>query len=303
MADGHHLSIDDVLGIRHGEGGGRAAAAASDHLAACSRCAAMAQAMFADDAPHTLGAALDRVDVDVDVAPPARRWPYLAAAAIVVALVGAGILLRDAPAPPPPARPRPPVAAAARPAYERPEWASLVRDAAASGRIAVAPAVPRVAEHDVLRGEGEPSGATMTPAGVAVESQQPELRWPEVRGAHYAVTILADGKIVADSGRLDRNRWTPQHPLGRGRVYEWQVRISGRGRISSMPSPPQPNPRFAVVSEQGEAELAAARAAHPDDPLLLAVLAARYGLRGEAAQQLARYRAAHPAARISLEGQ
>ena len=62
----------------------------------------------------------------------------------------------------------------------------------------------------------------------------------------------------------------------------------------ALPAPPRPNPRFRVIGDDELRDLAAARARYPDDHLLLGVLAAHHGLRGDARRELARYAAEHP---------
>lgn len=294
-----HVTAEDLLRFRDGTLPVAEVAAVGHHLAECERCAAFAGEMFRSDAVEALTGALTHGDEEEQAAPVAaghgRRILQIAAATLLV-LVGLGALLvvsqkrtRTKPitATGIAQRPQPPSG------YERPEWNTLVRNALATGAVAViAPA--NGTSNDVLRGATVTLGGPMSPAGTAVASPQPELTWPPVPHAQFVVTIAAGDEVVARSRRLDTNRWTPDRPLARGRTYEWQVRVLRGDRIDALPSPPQPAPRFRVITDDAMHDLDAARAAHPNDDLLLGVLSAHYGLRDDARRNLASYAAAHP---------
>src|SRR5438477_577897 len=82
--------------------------------------------------------------------------------------------------------------------------------------------------------------------------------------------------VVARSATLDRNRWTPEQPLARGRAYAWQVRVIRGAGVETLPPPPRPNPRFRVIGDYEARDLAEARTSYPNDHLLLGVLAAHH---------------------------
>ncbi len=304
-----HVTVVDLLRVRDGSADAKTIEHVTRHLAACERCAYFSREMFADEGPRALGAALHETET-VALPGPQRRSSiqYLAIAAAALAIAAGAALVylpsRVAPAP----TPVKPVAArvhAPRPAgYERPEWDALVRDALASGKVIVA-ASAATPYADTLRGNGARAklAGEMVPSATAVESPRPQLTWPAVAGAKYVVSIVAGDEVVVRSGTLAGHRWTPQRPLPRGRTYAWQVRVSVNDRVDTLPPPPLPNPQFRVIGDDAARGLGAARGQHPDDHLLLAVLAAKYGLRDEARNQLAQYAAAHPAAApLRMEG-
>jgi hypothetical protein len=278
-----HLNIDDLLRFHEGSTGGVEAMTIGRHLAGCGRCAALAEEMFADAAPRGVASALRS-----EPAPRARRVALFAAAAIAVLAVAAALLAVFAYRRAPERSVAPPSAS-----YGRAEWDALVRNALARGTIAVA-APAAATTSDVLRGPATGAAAAMSPSATAVESAQPEFSWPSVPKAHFVVTVVAGDDVAARSGTLDRNRWTAAAALARGRTYTWQVRVLRAGSAATLPAPPQPNPGFRVLSESEWRDLAAARAGHPRDHLLLGVLAAHYGLRAEARRELAAYAAEHP---------
>lgn len=205
-----------------------------------------------------------------DPAPPAR--PVAAAPAAI----------RKTPVPAP-------AVVAAPPRYANVEWERLVEDARRSGRLPIAAVAGVVrAEPGRLRGKPVPRADALAPAGVVIETVRPELTWPATDGAAYVVSMFEGDREVARSPRLTRNRWTPERALRRGRIYVWQVEVL-RGETSEIiPQPPAPQALFAVVAAEAQRALQAARAAHPDDHLLLAVLYARAGMEREANEELAR---------------
>jgi hypothetical protein len=283
-----HVNVEELLRFRDGSADASETIAVGRHLAGCDRCAAMAREMFRDEMPATFAA---------EERPPRPSfWVYAIAAAIVLAAIGTAVLFfiarRGASRPTAPAIAR---TATAPPAerYDRVEWNALVRDALATGAVAVAAPAAAVSS-DVLRGPAAGVDGAMAPSATAVESPRPEFSWPAVPDAKFVVSVVAGDDVVARSGTLDRNRWTPEQPLTRGRAYAWQVRAIRGARVETLPAPPRPNPRFRVIGDDEARDLAAARTRHPNDHLLLGVLAAHHGLRGDARRELAQYSAEHP---------
>ena len=283
-----HVNVEDLLRFRDGSADASETIAVGRHLAGCDRCAAVAREMFRDEAPAMFA---------VDESRPGRSFRvYAIAAVIALAAIGAAVLFsiarRKASRPAAPAIARSATAAPAE-RYDRAEWNALVRDALASGAVAVAAPAPAVSS-DVLRGPAAGIDGAMAPSATAVESPRPEFSWPAVPDATFVVSVVAGDDVVARSGTLDRNRWTPEQPLARGRTYAWQVRVVRGDGVETLPAPPRPNPRFRIIDDDEVRDLAAARARYPDDHLLLGVLAAHHGLRGDARRELARYAAEHP---------
>ncbi|HYC91726.1 MAG TPA: hypothetical protein VEO54_21080 [Thermoanaerobaculia bacterium] len=221
---------------------------------------------------------------------PALRWLALAAA-VVVAIGVAVVMRRPEPVPavvpvvrssPPPA----PAPAPAPPSYANPEWARLVERALTEGRLPEPAIAVAMATGDTVRGSGESSRAELRPSGVVVETARPTLEWQATPGATYDVVVFSGEEEIATSGPLTEPRWTLRQDLPRGRTYVWQVEVTRGQSRTLLPSLPTPPPAFHVLGAQGLAELEEARKRHPEDRLLLAVLAARHGLAAEARRQL-----------------
>ncbi len=219
------------------------------------------------------------------------RWGWLAvAAAVIIALIA--VLIAIARRPREDARPVivrtttsavPPEVAVH--GYERPEWTALVDRTLNDGRLPVSPeqlALQR--EAAVLRGNGTAAEGAVSPAGVFVEATRPTFIWPSTLGGSYTVFVYAGDAEIANSGPVRHAQWTPARPLARGRTYSWQVETRSGGTKTLLPQPVAA--RFRILGTAEHDELEAARAAHPDDPLLLATLAARAGLVKEARAEL-----------------
>jgi hypothetical protein len=242
---------------------------------------------------HLEDCAICRGEVDdlrrVSPAVPRRRWPLFAIAASV--LIGfILVLVTSIDRPPPPApRPSPPTAAVSPPARAsvRPEWTALVDRALSEGRLPVPDSLAALrGGATVLRGDAVPQVRAFAPDGVVVETTRPRFTWPAAPGATYTVFVFDGDQQVVDSGPLKRTEWVSDRPLARGRTYSWQVETAHGDTKSIAPAPAAA--KFRILGAQEHQELEAARAAHADDPLLLAVLAARAGLLEEARKELAK---------------
>lgn len=193
---------------------------------------------------------------------------------------------------PPPAPPPAPN----RHDYGRADWNTLVATALHAGIVSLPDLTDLQPPRDTLRGESTSRPVKLTPAGLVVESDRPRFSWPRVKGArHYSVLVYANDQEAAKGGPLTATTWQPARPLARGKTYEWQVICSmDDGSSTPMPAPPDPSPHFRVLSEKAAAELKEAETQHPDDHLLLGVLAAHHGLAGRAESELRTYSAAYP---------
>lgn len=208
------------------------------------------------------------------------------AASLVIAVIAAVLLLaRREPAPIQPS----PIATV----YANAEWAQLVEQSLRSGRLpepAIAP--PPATQEGALRGGAVPKGS-LTPSGVVIETVRPTLAWTSSQDASYVVTLVSGDEEIARSERLVAAHWTLPRDLPRGRTYQWQVEVSRGGATSLLPSLPTPLPSFRVLAAREHGDLERARATHPRDALLLAALAARYGLADEARAQIETLRGSH----------
>lgn len=230
-----------------------------------------------------------RADLEVLRRKPRSRgrlgW-VLAAAAVLAGLV-AFLTLRTPPAPTPPSRP--PVVSVEKPAYERPEWAALVATTLRTGHLPTAAILSTLrASSETLRGSPSGESPSLEPAGVVLDTTRPDFSWPPAADATYRVVVVTGDEKVASSPRLTTAKWHPDRDLRRGEIYSWQVEV-GKGEASTwLPSPPARPAMFRILSASEHDELAAARAAHPDDHLLLATLYAKVGMEREAKEELKR---------------
>jgi anti-sigma factor RsiW len=269
-------------------------AAVESHLATCARC----REDVAD--LRALAATLKR---------PRRRvglWAAAAAAALCLAILGAATLgrrsatvkwnggLQSAGGLKPVA---PPIAAADPPAtvtasittYARSEWTDAVNAALQRGAIAMPAALADLQlPADDLRGAGEESVARLEPAAAILDETRPLFQWPAAEEATYVLSVFDGNELVAESGVLSTNRWSPERPLARGRRYHWEVEIRRASGRTILPAPPAPPALFRILDPEAHQELRSARQLHGDEPLLLGVLYARYGLRDAAVRELAK---------------
>jgi hypothetical protein len=205
---------------------------------------------------------------------------------LVVIAIGVGVVMRR-PEPPPVVVHIPPPAPPARVAgYANPEWTRLVERALAEGRLPSSTIAIAAGANDTVRGGGQSSPVALTPSGVVVETARPTLEWPATRGATYEVVVFSGEEEIASSGPLTAPRWTLRRDLPRGRTYVWQVEVSRGESRTLLPALPPPPPPITGHGAREHAGRGGARARHPQDRLLLAVLAARHGLAAEARRQL-----------------
>jgi len=126
------------------------------------------------------------------------------------------------------------------------------------------------------------------PLGTAVETDRPVFRWKALPGAaSYVVAVYdEDFESVATSPAVTGLEWQPVQPLPRGRVLNWQVTARVGADSVHAPVPPAPEARFSVIPADAEAQIDAARRAHPGNHLLLAALYANAGALDDAAREL-----------------
>ncbi len=134
----------------------------------------------------------------------------------------------------------------------------------------------------------------LSPIGQAVLADRPKFTWQPLTGARsYKVEIFdASYSEVLSSSPVEGTSWTPDRPLGRGKLYEWQVTAVGSGEPLKAPQPPEPEARFEVVDEVAAAAIEEAQAS--SSPLLLASRYAAAGLCTEALGELSALDAANP---------
>jgi hypothetical protein len=91
---------------------------------------------------------------------------------------------------------------------------------------------------------------------------------------------------IAESPAVSAAEWTPEQPLARGRVYNWQVTAHLGGKTLRAPAPPAPEARFLIAGSDVLRQVETARREHPGNHLLLAVWMARVGALDEASREL-----------------
>jgi hypothetical protein len=181
----------------------------------------------------------------------------------------------------------------ARPAEQAlaPEQQAAVQLALSTHRLERAAVLDRlITKRSVLLGapSEQKSFAVLSPMGTMVLNDRPVFRWEAVAGAgRYVVAVFDDGfQKVAESPSLTATEWTPEQPLARGRVYNWQVTAHVGKRTLRSPAPPAAEARFEVAGLDASMQIENARRENPGNHLLLAVLLAKVGALDEAAQEL-----------------
>jgi hypothetical protein len=162
-------------------------------------------------------------------------------------------------------------------------------------RVKTALTTQKVRVPETLRQLGDSSSAPMGgttgaafallgPVGTIVATDRPTFRWRPLDGATgYQVTITdpeAGYREVAASPQLRDANWTLDRPLGRGRVYTWQVTARTEGAEVRAPAPNQ-EAKFKVLE-------------HAGSRLAMGLLYAEAGLLDEAAREFRALVAANP---------
>jgi hypothetical protein len=186
-----------------------------------------------------------------------------------------------------------------------PDQQAAVQLALSTHRLERAPVLDGlITQRGVLLGApGETRNfAVRGPVGTTVLNDRPVFRWEPVPGAGKYVVAVFDDRFqkVAESPALTSAEWTPEQPLARGRIYNWQVSAHIGARTLRSPVPPAPEARFQVAAVETVAQIENARRDHPANHLLLAVLLANAGALDESAQELDALAASDPATAESL---
>lgn len=235
---------------------------------------------------------------------PRRTMVWLAVAAALAVLIAIAVMMgtrrRIAPNEPPVASTTATVPSIVpeRPPYANARWAALVDEAVRGGRLPFPKDLDALrGSEDPLRGSNDGEHFRLSPTGIVIDETRPRFFWPVVDDATYVVSIFDNEDRVARSEPLRRTEWTPPRDLPRGRTLVWQVEASHDGVVDLIPAPPAPQAMFRIAGEREHAELAEAKRDANADPLLLAVLYARAGLRDDALRELRRVDLArHPEA-------
>ncbi len=294
-----HLDYDQTVAASHGAAG----TAIQQHLAECAMCRAEVEDLrqFRSELSPELSGRPRNV---IAMPPPKPRWRIPAYAAIAAGLLLA-VGLTFFRQPKTPVAQVPPVTAQpAEPAIP-PDQEAAVQLALSTHRLERAPVLDGlITKRGVLLGApGETRKfAVQGPAGTTVLNDRPVFRWEPVPGAGKYVVAVFDDRFqkVAESPALIAVEWTPEQPLVRGRIYNWQVTAHIGARTLRSPVPPAPEARFQIAAVETVAQIESARRDHPGNHLLLAVLLAKAGALDEAVQELDALAAVDPATAQSL---
>jgi len=279
--DDDHPDIDTITAFVDGQLPAEERAQFQQHLAECERCRE-----DVDDLRTVAGA----VKADRWSQRPrqvSRRAAFLFAAAAAAAVAILFFFLS-------PGREPRAIQAIHRPRVPSPNpspaWPPSVRTAIESGRLdPPALVLDLQPPPESVRGEENGHGPAVrlsSPVDEVVEAARPTFRWEPLDRARFVVVIAEHGQQIARSPELHASEWQPDHDLIRGHVYEWQLEVVRDGGKTTIPAPPAPPVRFAVLADREASEILAARLAAPGDHLLLGVLAAQAGLRREAEAEL-----------------
>jgi hypothetical protein len=264
----------------------------------------------------------DLTDFRATGAPPIRRpartvqaFPWLLLPVAAALLWGATLLIRgtDGPGKPPvPTQaeipPSPPAVRVALddggqrvtldedgrlaglPALSPADEASI-RAALETGRLEAAGFLAGLAGQSGTLLGGDSGAGTFTlvePAGTAVETDRPTLRWQRLEGASSYTVAVFDARLdpVATSPALTGSEWTVPKDLERGQNFTWQVTALKGGREITAPAPPAPEARFRVLDQNLTDEIRRLRPLCQGSHLALGIVYARTGLLPEAEREL-----------------
>jgi hypothetical protein len=275
------------------------------HLAACSECRVMVDDLRAF-----------RAELAAQSSPPIR-WRYLAAAAALFLMTGAGAWLALRPTHP---LTVPPQLVSSLWDDGRivgltasgdlagadgldPSTKELLRAALRSGSLPRGPGpIQPEAPATALRSTEIRSGtfAVIAPVGRREVSDRPVFRWRPLPGASKYEVVVFDASLreIARSGKLETTEWSPRESLPRGLPLRWQVAAEGHGRRTIAPRPPDPVAAFEIITSAAAARIGKAKAALPGSHLALAAVYAAEGLSAEAADEMAQVAARNPGSKL-----
>ncbi|MDQ6808942.1 MAG: hypothetical protein M3Z64_05880 [Verrucomicrobiota bacterium] len=170
-----------------------------------------------------------------------------------------------------------------------------VRAAVVDGRLHLPEEIAALAGHRGTLAGGTaapPAGAfrVLAPLTTALRDGKALFRWtPYAEATAYrlhVVSLNTGQLIVSEVLPADRPTWSPTTPLRDGETYEWEIEaLKGEQVLAKAPEPPQPEARFAVISNAKRAELEQIRTRSRGSHLALGVANAEAGLFDDAAAE------------------
>lgn len=119
-----------------------------------------------------------------------------------------------------------------------------------------------------------PRFEVIAPLGEVVPDTRPTFRWKSLADATDYTVAIFDARLnpVQSSPRLQDTEWTPNRPLKRGQLYEWQVTVTrSHGNSVNSPSPPSAEAKFQILDQEKLDELMQFQKAHPGFPMVLGI--------------------------------
>ncbi len=231
---------------------------------------------------------------------PLPVWLGVAAAALLVAVVGFGLLRRRVDAPQLVASLHDgaglatlsasgEVGGLANLGVEERGW---IGDALRTGRLPAGAPLP-AGRATVLRGApSNESFQLVGPVNRKVVDDRPEFHWERLaRASSYEVTIFTEDEKIVAQDMAATTSWRPSAALPRGVRLGWQVTARrGSSRITA-PAPPAPPAFIELIPAEAAARIERARGG---SHLELAVLYAHEGMVDEAQAELALLESANP---------
>jgi hypothetical protein len=132
---------------------------------------------------------------------------------------------------------------------------------------------------------------------------EPQFRWtafPEATTYRIRVASSTTGEIVmTELVPADQLAWNPTQALASGETYEWEVEaLRGEQVVAKAPKPPEPEARFAVISEAELRKLDQVLQFSPRSHLVAGVAYAQAGLLDEATAEFAELAKENPESEI-----
>lgn len=172
------------------------------------------------------------------------------------------------------------------------------------GSLPVGPVAQLNSRPGVMLGaSGEPAIAVLVaPVGTVVRDQRPTFRWRLGDDAGMPVSIgVYDREFnrVAGSAKTTGSKWKCSTSLRRGEVYRWQITIHYGGREVVVPSPPSPEARFKVLSEQELREIDRVEQLEATSHLMAGAAYLNAGLLDDAERELRALADANPGSAVA----
>jgi hypothetical protein len=160
-----------------------------------------------------------------------------------------------------------------------------------------------IGKSETLQGASERSNrfSLISPVGTVVQSDRPLFQWSPLMGADaYRVYIYDEHyNEISVSPLLKETAWTVPRPLERGANYNWQVTaMEGRNEFLSR-VPPEPEPKFQILSKEGFAELERIKRTGGNSHLVTGISYAEFGLLDDAERELSLLSQENPQSQVA----